>query len=119
MQGNYPKAAATQGYAINAGIGASSPRDAIPAIQGSGQISAQLSGLENDLDNIDSIATALGRRLFPITGLDLDSPVPAGCSQESMPQSSQVPIADRVMYLRERLNNTSHILDLVLNRIEI
>jgi len=87
--------------------------------QAEGQIGSQLSKMENELDNLHSISTAMARRLLPVTGMDIDAPVPTADGCDTKANQSQVPLAERIHWLCDRLNHSSNLLEKVLNRIEI
>lgn len=106
----YIAPAAAQKHAVP-GIDTTSPSTG-------GQIDVELNMMETTVDGIIDCKRALLRRLYQVTGLPADSlePVPTGLAPAGPPK---VPMADRVQYLREKLEQTIRDFDQLISRIEI
>jgi hypothetical protein len=86
-----------------------------------GQIDVELNMLETAIDDIINCKRAIANRLYQVTGLPADAlePVPCIVSGAGEPAPPKVPMADRMMYLRNRLEQTVRDFDQIMNRIEV
>jgi hypothetical protein len=88
-----------------------------------GQVDVELNMLEGAIDDIINAKRALLNRLYNVTGIAADElepvPQPMMPGVDGEPCAPKVPMADRVQYLRCRLEQVIRDFDVLLNRIEV